>query len=151
MTVKHGGQVPELPAGMRELSRLSAIEYKPNLEDGRRRICWFYIFYSLFQLKGTVTLHENYNVRLAFKSTVMIGIVFMPIWIRISILMLIKIHIWICGIKTMLTTRGSYLTFFYRCLREKRGKITFIHNNESGIDTNPDPAKEYRSGSATLF
>jgi|688.fasta_scaffold638654_1 hypothetical protein len=71
MTVKHGGKVPELPAGMRELSRLSAIEYKPNLEDGRRRICWFYIFYSLFQLKGTVTLHKNYNVRLAFKSTVM--------------------------------------------------------------------------------
>ena len=33
MTVKYGGVPPEVPAGMRKFSRLSDMNYNPNLDD----------------------------------------------------------------------------------------------------------------------
>jgi hypothetical protein len=76
-----------------------------------------------------------------------------------------QIQIWICGIKTMLIHMRILPYVFYRCVREIRGKITFIHNNESlqcfsilinvlicttfgsilKFPGTPDPGKGYRS------
>lgn len=66
MTTQHGGVPPVLPPGMRELSRLSSLEYKPNLdvEDGgdRNIVCWFFFKVSyISSRKATFILHCHFK------------------------------------------------------------------------------------------